>query len=424
MRQTHDEITQNLAERLCWQVARRDAARLARRLYRKPLVAGVYRWDEGAVLDAFCHFLDHVGGKALLAEVRGTPIPRERRPFVQDVWRYGLKTLFGLERIQALPALLFSDEALMPWVGLNAQQVRDGVCQRGTTTRQGERALGPIGPDTLAQNSVQGDLRPLAAGFNGASRALGQASVVGQQVTGMAAGPEVETTGREAGGGQATRQRRIEDTRGQGHEIAVTVYGWTVLRWMATQIPLAVQGGPLQAHEPHWPRALVTQARAHLAGAARLHPVVVDQGFVDGTDLWWLDQQEMRFVVPAKANLAVTADARAPAAVGAGLTRGRRVHTVRHGQGQAAYPARLATEVVGLTALITDDQDGTPEHGRAHHRRDFQAHPIHAVVVRQWNGRESGPGGTPVFLTTASVAKPVQPVDDDDDRRLIENCGI
>jgi hypothetical protein len=32
MRQTYDEITQNLAERLCWEVARRDDARVARRL--------------------------------------------------------------------------------------------------------------------------------------------------------------------------------------------------------------------------------------------------------------------------------------------------------------------------------------------------------------------------------------------------------
>ena len=29
MRQTYDEITQNLAERLCWEVARRDDFRVA-----------------------------------------------------------------------------------------------------------------------------------------------------------------------------------------------------------------------------------------------------------------------------------------------------------------------------------------------------------------------------------------------------------
>jgi hypothetical protein len=41
MRQTQDEISQNVAERLCWEVARRDDARVARRLDRKPEVEGV-----------------------------------------------------------------------------------------------------------------------------------------------------------------------------------------------------------------------------------------------------------------------------------------------------------------------------------------------------------------------------------------------
>jgi hypothetical protein len=53
MAQTRDEITANLAERWCWQVARRDDARVARRLYRKQVVDGVYRLDAGAVLDDF-----------------------------------------------------------------------------------------------------------------------------------------------------------------------------------------------------------------------------------------------------------------------------------------------------------------------------------------------------------------------------------
>ena len=45
------------------------------------------------------------------------------------------------------------------------------------------------------------------------------------------------------------------------------------------------------------------------------------------------------------------------------------------------------------------------------------------MVGRQWHGRDDGPGGTPVFLTHASVATPLQPCADDDDRRLIEHCG-
>jgi hypothetical protein len=46
------------------------------------------------------------------------------------------------------------------------------------------------------------------------------------------------------------------------------------------------------------------------------------------------------------------------------------------------------------------------------------------VVVRPWQGRDDGPGGTTVFLTKASVQQPVQPFDDDDDRSLSENCWI
>jgi hypothetical protein len=104
---------------------------------------------------------------------------------------------------------------------------------------------------------------------------------------------------------------------------------------------------------------------------------------LDGVDLWWLDQHGMTFVVPAQDNMAVAADARAQAAAGEGITRGRRVHTIRHGKGRAAWTERLETEVVGITGLTTYDQYGTPEHGRAHNHRDFEANPIHGMVVHQ-----------------------------------------
>ena len=121
--------------------------------------------------------------------------------------------------------------------------------------------------------------------------------------------------------------------------------------------------------------------------------VVFDKGFLDGSDRWWLDQQGIRFVVPAKANMAVTADARAQAAAGEGSPVGRRVHTVRHGQGKGARTERLETEVVGITGLTTYAQYGPVEHGRYASRRDVEANPLNAVVVRQWHGRDDGPGG-------------------------------
>jgi hypothetical protein len=73
--------------------------------------------------------------------------------------------------------------------------------------------------------------------------------------------------------------------------------------------------------------------------------------------------------------------------------------------------------------LTRTHQYGTPKHGPHHNRRDFEPNLINAVVVRAWNNRDYGPGGKTVFLTNASVDKPLQPFDDDD-RSLIENCCI
>jgi hypothetical protein len=426
MGQTREALTQNLAERLCWQAAQRDDARVARRLYRKEVVDGVYRLDEGALLDDFFQFLRELGVVELMEGVQGTALQREMVPVVQSLLLYGLKTLFGIERMHALPALLFSDEALMPWVGFNAQQVRHGVCQRGAAKRQRPRTAGPMCPETLANHLVQLNRRDLEVWCNGTIRALAKAGICGATVTGIIDATDLETTARYDGCGQVTRTRQVTDTRGTVHEIEVTVYGWKpiVLIDAATKIPLAVKVVPIHEHAGLSMRALVTQARMNLAGDARLHTGVFDRGCLDGVDLWWLDQHGITFVVPAKDNMAVTADARAPAAAGEDITVGRRVHTVRHGQGREAWTKRLETEVVGITGLTTYDPYGTPEHGRQHHRRDFEANPIHAVVVRRWQGKDDGPGGNTVFLTNASVQPPLHPFDDDDARRLIEHCCI
>jgi hypothetical protein len=82
MGQTREAITQNLAERLCWQAAQSDDSRVARRLSRKEVVDGVYRLDEGAPLDDFCHFLRGLGVLDLMKLVQGKAIQREMVPVV------------------------------------------------------------------------------------------------------------------------------------------------------------------------------------------------------------------------------------------------------------------------------------------------------------------------------------------------------
>ena len=79
---------------------------------------------------------------------------------------------------------------------------------------------------------------------------------------------------------------------------------------------------------------------------------------------------------------------------------------------------------MGIAGLTTDDQYGTPEHGRHVDRRAFRPSPINALVVRQWRHRDDGPGGKAGFLTNAPVDRPLQPFDDDDERLLIEHGSI
>ena len=101
-------------------VTRRDEARAARRLYRQQLVDGMSRLDEGVLLDNVFHSLQADGVMGSLEQVYGAAIQGEMVPFVQYVRPDGVKTLFDIERMHAVPALLCSDQALMRLVGFNA----------------------------------------------------------------------------------------------------------------------------------------------------------------------------------------------------------------------------------------------------------------------------------------------------------------
>jgi hypothetical protein len=283
-----------------------------------------------------------------------------------------------------------------------------------------------MGSATVAHHRVPRHLRDLEAWFNGTMQALAKAGIFGAQVMGMVDATALETTAAYAGCGPGTRRRQSTDQQGHVRALEVTVYGGKPLVVIAalTTMPLAVQVVPI--HEPagRSRRALGTPARTHLAGCARWHTVVCARGVWAGAERWWLDRHGLTGVVPAHANMAVTVEARAPAAVGEGLTMGRRVQTVRHGPGQTAWTARRETEVGGITGLTTDAPSGTPEHRRHHTRRGGAPNPIPAVVVRPGNGHEDGPGGQPGFLTHAAVPQPLKPCEDADDRRRLEHGCI
>jgi hypothetical protein len=298
---------------------------VARGLYNKQVVDGVYQLDEGALLDDFFYFSQELGVGDWLGEVH-----RAMVPVVQHVLLCSLETLLGIESMNALPALLFSDEALMRLIGFDAYQMRHWVYQRGVAYRQGPRTREPVCADVLADNIVVLNLRDLDAWFTSVIRALAKAGVLASKVTGIADVSDLETTAHYEGCGQVTRKRKLANKHNNVHGIGVTVCGWKLIVLIdARTTPLAARGVAIQAQAMLRLMALVTQARTNLGGHARLHKVVFDKGFLDGVDLWWLQQHGILFVVPAKKNKAVAADAQAQAAAGGGITVGHRAQTVR-----------------------------------------------------------------------------------------------
>lgn len=82
MPQTREKMTQHPAERLWWEGARLDEARVARRRSHQPVVDGVYRLDAAAVLDELFPFLRELGVMTWLEDVLGVASHRVLVPFV------------------------------------------------------------------------------------------------------------------------------------------------------------------------------------------------------------------------------------------------------------------------------------------------------------------------------------------------------
>ena len=129
------------------------------------------------MLDEFVHFLDEIGVASRWQALQGEGIKREMIDFFQYVLLYGMKTLFGIEAMNALPDLLFSDEAAMRLAGFNAVQIRQGICQRSHEKRQGTKPPGPLCQDTLADNIVKLSLTAMEAFLNGVIQDLATAGL-------------------------------------------------------------------------------------------------------------------------------------------------------------------------------------------------------------------------------------------------------
>jgi len=178
-------------------------------------------------------------------------------------------------------------------------------------------------------------------------------------------GSQLPTTEKYTGRGCLKVEREVKE-KGTKRLVKVVeyLYGWKVLVLIEvqTRLPLAIKVVPIEAYEGQYLLPLVEQAQANLGTRAQIRKVVVDRGYLDGEDLWQLDQQGIVFVIVAKANMAVVEDAHALAKSAAVKERER---SVRHGRGRTERFEVLRTCLVGIEGLTTYDAYGSAEHTRA-----------------------------------------------------------
>ena len=418
-RQTTAEVQTNLRELLDWQFAERDDQAVAQALHSGQGMDAVYGLDEAGLLDGFFAFLDESGIKAHWQTLTIAGVRHLLVPVIMFVLLYGTRLLFGIESSNALPALLFSNVAAMTLIGFNAQQVAEGLSQRGAQQRTAASEYTLMDPQTLANAICKISASALQDLFNGTIRALAAFGVFMAEVMVAVDGTRVVTPPTFQGRGQLRVTERARTRQGVQVEVVKFLFGWRLIALLdlRTLIPLALKIVQIQAHEAPYLVALVRQAQANLAPSSRIGQLVLDRAYVDGASLYALHELGITFVVIAKANMAVRAVALAEQA---GTPSYERTETVRRGHGREATTEVWVSRVRMVTDLRHWDAFRPPVDAERP-LRWAQRPVLHAVIVNLWRNRAPEPDGERVYLTNAAVSDPWAVVDGYDDRSWIEN---
>lgn len=416
--QTATEIRQTLLEQLDWQVAERDDERVAQLLYAGEAADGVHTLDEAGLLDEFFAFLEESQVLSFWKTYEIGAIQRVFLPTIYFLLLYGSRVLFGINSINALPVLLFSNVAVMTLIGFNARLVKEGMSKRGQRQRTDVRPYVLMDPQTLAETICKSSLSELEKLFNGTIRCLAQYGIFMAEMMVAMDGTGIETTAHFSGCGCQKVTEWKTDRKGLRVEVVSLVYGWRLIALidLTTLIPVAIKIVQIQASESPYLIELVKQAQANLAPYSRIVTLVADRAYIDGDGLYQLDQMHIRFVVIAKKNMAAYGTALCKAVEAD--TYYERTQTVRRGQGRDQTQETRLTRLQLVTDIRTwDSYRPPPVEGKQLRFADRPA--LNAVIVRIWDNKALD---TPrILLTNQAVDNPWLLFDLYDDRSWIEN---
>jgi len=397
---SQEDLRTRLAELSGWQTATRDDLRVAEELHETREMDRIYPLSTAGFFDKFFYYLREIGAWPLLEGLDPEDRVGALYPFIRFVLMTIMRCVGGVQSALAMQDVLLTDEALMAVVGFNAAQVQKGSNDRGRNRRRKSvEVRGALCYETIVDNIVKVGPEKLEAMFNGAIRCLAKEGVFPKRIDVSLDATDNEATANyttDSGGKvpSVTREKR-PDVRANKHarKVKVTVWGWKI--WLVfepkTRIPLAMKIDGINVPDNEHAYEVLAQAQANVAGYSTVRSVALDRGFLDGKLLSRLDQEAGVIVyIPAKSNMAITADAReiarhaeALAAQGKrldGTTYAERTNLVRRGSGRNATVEERKTTVVRIRDLPCDwwKPDGSTSAANSKH---FQPKLVNATVV-------------------------------------------
>jgi len=384
------------------------------------------------LFDSFFTYLQEIEVFPFLAHLDPQKQQRKNVLFIQLVLVLLMKVVGSIKTMEETSDLLLTDELLMSMCGFNAYQVKNGSCERGVKLRTTPipEIRGSLCVDTVANHIVTITPRRIEHFFNRCIQQLATQGIFPKKIHAACDCTLYETTSKFKECGSVTHKRKVKARgyrkNGELKEVSVTLYGWKIwaIYEIKTGIPLAIKIDTIEKPDNLHLLAVLEQAKENVKESSPddvgIDSLVIDRGFLDGKDLYEIDQQGIEFVIPLKRNMEATKDARQLALCGDSTPVTREVE-VTHGYGKKKYTERVITTLAGVDDLLTCDWFNLEGSKANTTKKDYEPIPLNAVVVKKWNNKTPPLEKQVVFVTNIDVKDPFIAFDRYDERSLMEN---
>ena len=429
--------SKNIADRLTWCTSNKDQAGIIKDLADGKDIQEVYGLGEASLFDEFFYFLDEIGVGKLFSIL--DPKRRKRDSninFYTVLLIYMMRIVSGLAFFWHIGPVILRSQSLMRLAGFNGRQIRIGTSARGVKKTSaitlddegaeddGSKPIrGPIYTGSISTYIEAIMAHCLERFFNGVIGILASHDFIPKEVHSLLDASEIQTTQSCEGCGKVSKEKAPELRRRKGRirKVMETVFGFKI--WVIwdpnSRIPIAIRFATIEVHDIQLAREVVQQAIDNLKGHARIASIAFDRGFIDGSFMWWLNEEGIEFYVPAKKNMGVYEDALSMAGKGIRQERERKRSA---GYGKDKHVVVDHWKVVGMEGLTSAGFYGKFGSGSHENSNDFVPNPINAVVVLHDPYKENNPNSdTMVILTNAAIKKPIKVYDRYDERSEIEN---